>query len=86
MKQFICIMLIMAIICALCFAITGCGNQQFIDRTWTFEKAIIFLPGGEKIEGTITNWRDFGASDMIQVKINDKTYLTHSSNVILISE
>lgn len=86
MKRFICILLIMAIVCALCFALSGCGNRQIIDRTWTFERAIIFLPDGEKIEGPITSWNDYGSSDMIQVRIGDKTYLTHSSNVIMISE
>ena len=86
MKRFICILLIMAIVCALCFALAGCGNRQIFDTTWTFERAIIFLPDGEKIEGPIANWTDYDGSDMIQVKIEDKVYLTHSSNVILISE
>lgn len=86
MKQILCILLIMAIVCVLCFALAGCGNQQLIDTTWTFERAIIFLPNGEKIEGPITRWNDYSESDMVQVQIEDKTYLTHSSNVIMISE
>ena len=86
MKRFICILLIMAIVCALCFALTGCGNRRVFDTTWSFERAVIFLPDGEKIEGPITNWIDYSDSDMIQVEIGDKVYLTHSSNVILISE
>lgn len=63
----------------------GC-NKQLVDLTWSYERAIIFLPNGEKIEGKISSWDDFEGSDMIHVKINGKTYLTHSSNVILISE
>ena len=44
------------------------------------------MPDGEKIEGDVTSWKDFDSSDMVQVVIDGKTYLTHSSNVILISE
>lgn len=64
----------------------GCGNQTVFDTAWTFEKAVIFLPDGDKIEGAVTSWTDYADSDMIQVTIDGKTYLTHSSNVILISE
>ena len=86
MKKIICILLVIAITCALCFAMTGCGNVQLIDTTWSFERAIIFLPDGDKIEGSVTSWTDFESSDMIQVTMGNKTYLTHSSNVVLISE
>ena len=85
MKKFICILLIMAITCALCFALAGC-NRQIIDTTWSFERAIVFLPDGEKIEGKVSSWGDYDDSDMIQVKVDGKMYLTHSSNVVLISE
>jgi hypothetical protein len=85
MKRFICFVLIIAITCALCFALTGC-NRQIIDSTWSFERAIIFLPDGEKIEGEVCSWKDYSESDMIQVAIDNKMYLTHSSNIILISE
>ena len=85
MKKIICILLIMAITCALCFALAGC-NRQIIDTTWSFERAIVFLPDGEKIEGKVSSWGDYSDSDIIQIKIDGKMYLTHSSNVILISE
>jgi hypothetical protein len=65
---------------------TGCGNHAVFDTVWTFERAIIFLSDGEKIEGAVTGWKDFKPSDMVQVTIDGKTYLTHSANVILISE
>ena len=66
-------------------SMTAC-NVQMVDTTWSYERAIIFLPDGEKIEGRVSSWLDFEGSDMIQVKIDGKTYLTHSSNVILISD
>lgn len=66
-------------------------NIQLFDTTWSFERAIISLPesGGYKyfyVEGAVESWKDFEGSDMIQVRIDGVTYLTHSSNVILISE
>lgn len=65
---------------------TGCGNKNVFDKTWSFERAIIFLPNGEKIEGEVSSWDEFDGSDMIQITVDGKTYLTHSSNVIMISE
>jgi hypothetical protein len=67
-------------------ALTACGNQTLIDTTYKFDKAIINLHNGNVIEGTVQNWKDYENSDQIQVTINGKTYLTHSSNVILIAE
>ena len=64
----------------------GCGNMSVMDTVWSFERAIIFLPDGEKLEGKVTSWTDYENSDMIQVTIDGKTYLTHSSNVVMISE
>lgn len=81
MKRLIAIVLLILMI----FTIVSC-NMQVVDTTYSFERAIIFLPNGEKIEGRVERWGDYENSDMIQVKINGKTYLTHSSNVILISE
>lgn len=80
MKKIICITLILII----CLAITACGyNRQIIDLDYKFNYAIIFLPDGNRIEGKVTSWRDFDQSDMIQLKIDGVTYMTHSANVIL---
>ena len=73
------------ILIAILFLFTGCNRQMF-DATYKFDRAVIFLPDGEKIEGKVSGWIDFDGSDMIQVTIEGKTYLTHSANVILISK
>lgn len=65
--------------------ITGC-NQQIIDTTWHYDYAIINLGNGEVIEGKVQSWTDFADGDQLQVKIDGKNYLVHSSNVTLISE
>lgn len=81
MKKIICILLVVIMLALM----VGC-NRQIIDTTWSFERAIVFLPDGEKIEGKVSSWKDYDGSDMIQVAIDGKMYLTHSSNVVLISE
>ena len=73
------------IILSFIFLLTGC-NKQLIDTNWSFDRAIIVLGNGEVIEGEVQTWNEFDNSDMIQVKINGVTYLTHSSNVVLIDD
>ena len=64
---------------------TGC-NKQMVDLTYSYEYAIIGLPNGETVEGKVSSWTDFEDGDQLQVKIDGKTYLVHSSNVVLISD
>ena len=89
---------IIAIILVFVFAISGFlitrnarnilynGNEQVFDTNWRYDWAILQLGNGELIEGTITSWKDFSESDMIQFTMDGITYLTHSSNVILCTE
>ena len=83
MKKFI---IALIATCIMVLSITGCGNQQIIDTNYTFKKAIVWLPNGEIVEGEVKSWRDYDGSDQIQVNIDDKVYLTHSTNIVLISE
>lgn len=82
MKKIIAVFLtIMVLICTM----GGC-NKRFIDTTYSFERAVIQLPNGDVVEGKVTSWTDYEDGDQIQVKIDGKTYLVHSSNIVLISE
>ena len=83
--RIIAMVILMLLLLSVCVLFAGC-NMSIIDTTWSFDRAIIFLPNGEKIEGDVSSWNDFDGSDMIQVTIDGKTYLTHSSNVVMISE
>ena len=65
--------------------LAGC-NKQMGDLTYSYEYAIIGLPNGQVVEGRVSSWTDFEDGDQIQVKIDGKTYLVHSSNVVLISD
>lgn len=82
MKKIICVVLILS----LALALTACqvGNRKIgWDTTQTFTHAILELGNGELIEGTVTSWRDFDESDVVQFTMNGITYLTHYSKVIL---
>ena len=82
MKKFVIVMLaavMLLVICAAC-------NMQVVDTTWFYEKAIVTLPNGDVVEGKVETWCEYSDSDMLQVKIDGKSYLTHSVNVVLISE
>lgn len=62
------------------------GNQSWFDSTWSFEYVQIAMPDGSIVEGSVQSWQDYEDSDVVQVKVNDKVYLTHYMNVVLVSE
>ena len=81
------IVLLLAAVLLLSVALVGVGcNKQMVDLTYSYERAILCLPNGEIVEGRVTSWTDFEDGDQIQVRIDGKTYLVHSSNIVLISE
>ena len=73
------------ILLAAVLVLAGC-NKQMVDLTYSYERAILVLPNGEVIDGRVSSWTDFEDGDQIQVKIDGKTYLVHSSNIVLISD
>ena len=75
----------LALLLTLALGSTGC-NKQMLDLTYSYERAILVLPNGEVVEGRVSSWTDFEDGDQIQVKIDGKTYLVHSSNIVLISD
>lgn len=83
-KRIAMVLAVLAMLC--CMLMFGGCNKQVIDVTFSFERAIIELPNGEIIEGKVSSWKDYDDGDQIQVKINGKTYLVHSSDIVLISE
>ena len=74
------------------FLVTGCSEHKTGNRvTWgkdvqTFTYCYIVLDGQEIVKGSITQWRDYDNSDVVQVLVNGKFYLTHYSNVVLIAD
>ena len=84
MKKIIALLLVIIVVLSVCL-LAGC-NKQMVDLTYSYEYAIIGLPNGETVEGKVSSWTDFEDGDQIQVKIDGKTYLVHSSNIVLISD
>ena len=82
-KTLIAIALILILVISI-ITLSSC-NMQILDTTYSFEYAYISLPNGEVVEGKVDSWVDY-ESDAVQVVINGKTYLTHYSNVVLISD
>lgn len=62
------------------------GNQSWFDTTYSFERVQIAMPDGSCVEGDVESWQDYENSDVVQVKVDGKVYLTHYMNVVLISE
>lgn len=62
----------------------GC-NKQIVDLNYQFNRAIIYLPNGEIIEGCVESWMDYDG-EQLQVTIDGVVYLVSSYNCILISD
>lgn len=83
MKKTLILVCIITLLCSL-LCVCGC-NRTILDTAYSFTEAIIFRADGEQ-RVAIKSWCDYENSDMIQITLEDGTvYLTHSSNVILIS-
>lgn len=76
------------VVIALCVGMTlvGFGNKDWFDTTYKYDKAIIALQDGTIVQGEVQNWTDYEDGDQLQVKVDGKVYLAHSSNVTLIKE
>lgn len=84
-KTVITVMSVILVLVAGLVLLAGC-NKQMVDLTYSYNRAILSLPNGEVVEGKVSSWTDFEDGDQIQVKIEGKTYLVHSSNIVLISD
>lgn len=82
---FACIAAVIMIVFGAVF-LSSCGNKQWIDTTYRYNRCIIKLPNGEIISGDVQSWKDYDDGDQIQVKVNGTTYLVHSSDIALIAE
>ena len=62
------------------------GNRSIgLDMKQSFDEAYIYTLDGElAAHGAIESWRDFSESDVVQITIGNKTYLTHYVNVLMV--
>lgn len=74
--------------------LTGCADSYYKtgnritggNDVQTFTYAYVVLDGQEIAKGAITQWRDYENSDVVQILVNGKYYLTHYSNVVMIAD
>lgn len=88
MKKFC---LLIAIVLA-ALALTACGTHTIGNRAvsgadiQTFTYGYIRLGDRDIVEGYITQWRDYTDSDVVQIMIDGKYYLTHYSCVVMVAD
>ena len=63
---------------------TSC-NKTFLDTTYKFNYAYVYLPNGKSVEGKVDSWTDFEVGDQLLVKIDGVAYLSNSTNIVLVS-
>ena len=82
------VLLILLLASAIFLSSCSLGNRQVgIDFTQSFDEAYIYgLDGSLIAHGRIKTYRDFSESDVVQITIGTKTYLTHYVNVVMIRD
>ena len=87
------LLLLVVMLLAAVLVFSGCENMHKMGNritggkdVQTFTYCFIVLDGQEIARGAITQWRDYDNSDVVQVLVNGKFYLTHYSNVVLIAD
>lgn len=93
MKKWTKITIAVVLLIACVFIFTGCENAHKTGNritggkdVQTFTYCYVVLGGQEIVRGAITQWRDYDNSDVVQVLVNGKFYLTHYTNVVLIAD
>lgn len=79
------IVLLGIIILGGCLLLTGC-NKQIIDTKYTFDRAIVVLNDGTRMEIEITKWNDYEGDQLQIIGKDGKVYLVSSYNTILIKD
>lgn len=80
---------VMLVISLIVFA--GCENKTGNRITGgkdvqTFTYCYVVLGGKEVVQGAVTQWRDYDNSDVVQVLVDGKYFLTHYTNVVLVAD
>ena len=79
--------LIACLTIVLCACSKQVGNRVISGQdVQTFTYAYIRLGDQTIAEGYISQWRDYSNSDVVQIMIDGKYYLTHYSCVVMIAD
>lgn len=80
------IVLFIAMVVIIACMCSGCGNTQLIDTVYTYDRAIIEMPGGNVIEVDIKRWGDYDGEQLQIVAEDGTVYLVSSFNCVLIRD
>lgn len=93
MNKYLKMILLTAMLVVAVLVLTGCGELHKTGNritggkdVQTFTGCYVVLGGKEIVRGAVTQWRDYDNSDVVQVLVNGKYYLTHYSNVVLVAD
>lgn len=79
------VIIIATILIISAFTFSGC-NEQIIDTNYTFNRVIVTLNDGTKMEIEIKSWKDYDGEQLQLVGKDGKVYLVSSYNTILIKD
>ena len=79
-------LLVVLLATAIMSNVAGCGNKDWIDTNFTYNKAIITLQDGKSITVDVKQWRDYDGEQLQIISRDGKTYLVSTFNCTLIKE
>lgn len=85
MKRTIKVAVVLIMVIAMVFALTGC-NKDMWDTVYTYDYALVNFPDGTSERIEIKQWRDYDG-EQIQITAKDgNIYLVNSVNCIMVQE
>ena len=85
--MFVAMLILAVVVLCACSEQVQTGNRITYGKdVQTFTYAYIWLGDRMIAEGYITQWRDYENSDVVQIMIDGKYYLTHYSCVVMIAD
>lgn len=85
-NKFIKIIVLGIMLVGIVVVMTGCGNRDMWDTNYTFNRAIVILNDGTKMEIEIRQWKDYEGEQIQIIGKDGKIYLVSSYNTILIKD
>lgn len=85
MKKEIKIIIMAVILVVFALILSGC-NKQIFDTQYTYDRAIVTLNDGTRMEIEIKKWNDYDGEQLQIIGKDGKTYLVSSYNTILIKD
>ena len=67
-------LLAVLLITAFMSSVAGCGNRDWFDTNFTYNKAIIDLQDGTSITVDVKQWRDYEGEQLQIISRDGKTY------------